>query len=116
MNPSSKLGWNENERESFIDRSKFDAIISLAFVHHLTLANNVPLDQAIKWLMKIAPIGLIEYVDKEDETVKKMLSLKGDIFPDYNKENFERNILVNGSIVNKIDLSKTRILYEFKKN
>jgi len=116
MNPSSKLGWNENERESFIDRSKFDAIISLAFVHHLTLANNVPLDQAIKWLMKIAPIGLIEYVDKEDETVKKMLSLKGDIFPDYNKENFEKNILVNGSIVNKIDLSKTRILYEFKKN
>ena len=64
----------------------------------------------------IAPIGLIEYVDKEDETVKKMLSLKGDIFPDYNKDNFEKNILVNGSIVNKIDLSKTRILYEFKKN
>ena len=45
-----------------------------------------------------------------------MLSLKGDIFPDYNKENFEKNILVNGSIVNKIDLSETRILYEFKKN
>jgi hypothetical protein len=66
--------------------------------------------------MRIAPIGLIEYVDKEDETVKKMLSLKGDIFPDYNKENFERNILSNGSIVNKIDISSTRTLYEFKKN
>ena len=116
MNPSSKLGWNEDERESFADRAKFDAVIALAIEHHLALANNVPLEQVIQWLMRIAPIGLIEYVDKEDETVKKMLSLKGDIFPDYNKENFERNILSNGSIVNKIDISSTRILYEFKKN
>ena len=50
-------------------------MIALAFEHHLVLANNIPLDEAIKWLMNIAPKGLIEFVDKKDETVKKMLSL-----------------------------------------
>ena len=116
LNPSSKLGWNEKERNSFNERINFDAMIALAFQHHLALANNIPLDETIKWLMNIAPIGLIEFVNKNDETVKKMLSLKGDIFPNYNIENFEKNILKNGKIVNKTIISDTRILYEFKKD
>jgi len=116
MNPSSKLGWNEQERKSFSERLNFDAILALAFEHHLALANNVPLSDAVKWLMGIAPTGLIEYVDKDDETVKKMLSLKGDIFPNYTLQNFEKNIEMNGKIKNKNIISKTRILYEFEKN
>ena len=116
LNPSSKLGWNEKERKSFNERINFDAMIALAFEHHLTLANNVPLEETIKWLMNIAPKGLIEFVDKNDETVKKMLSLKGDIFPDYNLQNFEKNILLNGKIINKTIINDTRVLYEFNKD
>ena len=114
-NPSAKLGWFERERESFIDRLNFDAVIALAFEHHLALGNNIPLDDVVKWIMNIGKNGLIEYVDKQDETVQRMLSLKGDIFPDYNKENFEKNILNNGKIINKTIISDTRILYEFQK-
>ena len=66
LNPSSKLGWNEKERKSFNERMNFDAIIALAFEHHLTLANNVPLEETIKWLMNIAPKGLVEFVDKNE--------------------------------------------------
>ena len=91
-------------------------MIALAFEHHLTLANNIPLEETIKWLMNIAPKGLIEFVDKNDETVKKMLSLKGDIFPDYNLKNFEKNILLNGKIINKTIINDTRVLYEFNKD
>ena len=116
LNPSSKLGWNEKERKSFNERINFDAMIALAFEHHLALANNIPLEETIKWLMNIAPKGLIEFVDKNDETVKKMLSLKGDIFPDYNLQNFEKNILLNGKIINKTIINDTRVLYEFKKD
>ncbi len=116
MNPSSKLGWNENERRSFKERMNFDAMIALAFEHHLALGNNVPLEDVVKWLMNIAPKGLIEYVDKDDETVKKMLALKGDIFPDYNLKNFEKYIETNGKIINKFSISNTRILYEFEKH
>ncbi len=116
MNPSCNLGWNESERSSFSKRLNFDAVIALAFEHHLALANNVPLDQTIKWLTDIAPKGLIEFVDKEDETIKRMLSIKGDIFPNYSIDSFEENILLNSKIVNKTRVSKTRIIYEFNKN
>jgi len=115
-NPSARLGWFEKERESFIDRLNFDAVIALAFEHHLALANNIPLEEVIQWIMKIGKNGLIEFVEKDDETVKKMLSLKGDIFPNYNRVNFERIISSNGKIVNKTVISDTRTLYEFERN
>ena len=75
---------------SFKKRAKFDAVIALAFEHHLTLAKNIPLEQVIKWITSLAPAGLIEFVPKSDVTVKKMLELKGDIFPNYNFETFEK--------------------------
>ena len=116
MNPSSNLGWNESERKSFNDRINFDVVIALAFEHHLALGNNVPLNDTIKWIMNLAPVGLIEYVEKHDKTVEQMLSLKGDMFPNYNLKEFEKNILLNGNIVSKTNITETRILYEFKKN
>ena len=48
--------------------------------------------------------------------MKRMLSLKGDIFPNYNQANFENIISENGIIVDKIQLSDTRIIYEYDKN
>ena len=51
-------------------------MLCLAFIHHLTIAKNIPLDEAIKWLMSIAPTGLIEFVPKDDPTVKQMIYLK----------------------------------------
>ena len=91
-------------------------MIALAFEHHLTIAKNIPLDEVIMWIISLAPKGLIEFIPKSDETVKKMLSLKGDIFPDYNLQNFEKNILLNGKIINKTIINDTRVLYEFKKD
>ena len=114
-NPASLTGHPDNTK-LFIDRLNFDAVVALAFEHHLALAQNIPLEEVVSWVMSIAKNGLIEYVDKADETVKKMLSIKGDIFPTYNQKNFEKNILLNGKILNKTTLSKTRILYEFETN
>ncbi len=115
MNPSSKCGWNELERKSFNDRIKFDGFIALAFIHHLIIGNNVPMEDALSWTTNIAPQGLIEYVDKEDQTVQTMIALKGDIFPDYNNANFEKSLNKFGRIVKKTTITKTRILYEFSK-
>ena len=92
-NPSNNLGWNDSERKSLKDRGKFDASIALALIHHLVLAKNIPLEESIKWIVSFSPIGLIEFVPKEDPTAQMMLSLKGDIFPDYNEKNFENTFI-----------------------
>jgi len=115
-NPSSDLGWYQNERKGFMNRINFSGMISLAFEHHIAIAKNVPLEQTIKWLTETAPHGLIEFVPKEDETVKKMLFLKGDIFKDYNVENFEKILLKNAKIVSTKIISKSgRRIFEYKK-
>ena len=114
VNPSSNLGWKNNERKSLNKRANFDASISLAVIHHLAIAKNIPLNQAIEWLVSFSPIGLIEFVPKEDQTVRAMLALKGDIFPDYNLHKFEDILSKLKKIKNKIVITKTnRTIYEF---
>ena len=114
-NPSNNLGWNDNERKSLNERGRFDATIALALVHHLVLAKNIPLEEAIKWIVSFSPIGLIEFVPKEDPTAQMMLSLKGDIFPDYNEKNFENTLLTFKKIKKKTKITSTnRIIYEFE--
>ena len=66
--------------------------------------------------MFLAPKGLIEFVPKNDDTVKKMLELKGDIFLDYNVENFEKYVLKFGKIISKNVISESgRTIYEFQR-
>ncbi len=116
-NTSSNLGWFQKERKGYLERINFDGMLALAFEHHLAIAKNIPLDQVIQWLVNTAPIGLIEFVPKEDETIKKMLSLKGDIFQDYNEENF-RNILANKSkILSEDKISESgRKIFQYSRN
>jgi len=115
-NPSSNLGWNNKERKSFEDRVNFDSMIALAVIHHLVIAKNIPIEDAIKWLTSLAPRGLIEFVPKDDPTVKIMLKLKGDLFPEYNEENFQ-NILSKFCTIKNITkiTSSERKIYEYTK-
>ena len=115
-NPSTRIGWNENERKSFNDRANFDCVLALAFKHHLSLAKNIPLDEVIMWIISLAPKGLIEFIPKSDETVKKMLEIKGDIFQNYTEKNFEKYINENGKIISITNISKSgRKIYEFER-
>ena len=116
VNPSSNIGWNEEERMSFKKRAKFDGVIALAFEHHLSIAKNIPLDQVVEWIMKLAPKGLIEFVPKNDETIKKMLEIKGDIFFNYSEEKFKESISNRGKILSTSKISESgRVIYEYQR-
>ena len=115
-NPSPNMGWNDNERKNIEKRGNFNGVIALAFEHHLSIAKNIPLEDVVKWIMFLAPKGLIEFVPKNDPTIQKMLELKGDIFPDYNENNFEKIILKYGKIIMKKVISDSgRTIYEFQR-
>lgn len=115
-NPSANIGWNETERKSFNERANFDGLLALAFEHHLAIAKNIPLKDTVNWLIQLAPKGLIEFVPKNDETIQKMLKFKGDIFPDYNEENFKYFIEKKAKIVSiKEVTSSGRKIYEYKR-
>jgi hypothetical protein len=64
----------------------------LAFIHHLAIARNVPLPDLIAWLVGLAPRGVVEFVDKTDPTVRRMLALREDIFREYTIDTFEAQL------------------------
>ena len=88
-NPSPAIGWDHQERRSLRARGPADLILALGLVHHLAISNNVPLPMVAAHFAKIGGHLIIEFVPKEDSQVQKLLATRKDIFPDYNKQNFE---------------------------
>jgi ribosomal protein L11 methylase PrmA len=88
-NPSPGVGWAGEERSSFVDRNRADAVLALALVHHLAISNNLPLPQIAKFLASVADHVIIEFVPKEDSQVQRLLATRADIFPSYNRDGFE---------------------------
>ena len=109
LNPSPGSGWNFAERKSLSERMAAagspDAILALAVIHHLSIAGNVPLDQAVHWLVTLAPKGVIEFVHKSDETVQKMLRFREDIFEDYSEEKFVASLESCSRILERREIS-----------
>jgi ribosomal protein L11 methylase PrmA len=87
-NPSPDQGWAQQERQGLTRRAPAGALIALAFAHHLAIGRNVPLDDVARWLTSMAPTGVIEFVQKDDPTVRLMLSAREDVFHDYSEEAF----------------------------
>lgn len=115
-NPSPSQGWQQNERPGFMERAKPDAILALAFEHHLAIGKNVPLPQVLHWLTSIAPNGIIEFVSKDDPTIKTMLAMREDIFLNYSQETFEQALLQYAEIVEMREITKDgRTLYWYKR-
>jgi len=87
-NPSPSQGWAQAERKGLSERANADAVVALAFIHHIAIGRNVPLDMAVHWIMSMAPTGVIEFPPKSDPMVQRLLSQREDIFPDYCEEAF----------------------------
>lgn len=89
-NPSPALGWDSRERASLRERGPVDLIMALALIHHLAIANNVPLERAAASFADMARHLIIEFVPKTDSQVQRLLATRADIFPDYNRDGFEQ--------------------------
>ena len=87
-NPAPDQGWAQRERKGLNSRLTADAILALAFTHHLAIGRNIPLPELLNWLTSLAPDGVIEFVPKSDPMVKYMLNFREDIFQDYTEELF----------------------------
>jgi ribosomal protein L11 methylase PrmA len=86
-NPSPSQGWSQAERAGLLERSSADAVMALAVVHHLLFGANVPLPQAVGWLVGIGPRGLIEFVPPGDVQVRAMIARRSTHHP-YDRDTF----------------------------
>lgn len=87
-NPTPAVGWGNEERRSFLERARFDTVLSLALIHHLCIGSNIPLSSVagqLRWVTKETLI--IEFVPEDDE--KAQLLGRGRVYPAYSQEIFE---------------------------
>ena len=91
FNPSSGIGFSNDERKSFMDRGSATVTLSLAFLHHLVISNNVPFDMVAKFFFQITKYLIIEFVPKEDSQVQLLLKTRRDIFEFYTIDSFKKS-------------------------
>jgi ribosomal protein L11 methylase PrmA len=111
-NPSPGLGWHHQERTALLTRASADAVMALALIHHLAIANNVPLDQLAHFFDDIGRWLIIEFVPKSDSQVQRLLATRDDIFPNYTRDGFEQAFNKYFTIIETEPIRESeRILY-----
>lgn len=111
-NPSPGIGWENRERRSLLQRGPADTVLALALVHHLAIANNLPLARIADFFSRCCRTLVIEFVPKNDSQVQRLLATREDIFPGYHLEGFEREFIRFFAIERREAISGSeRILY-----
>ncbi|MCX5692162.1 MAG: class I SAM-dependent methyltransferase [Candidatus Omnitrophica bacterium] len=115
-NPSPAIGWENEERMSFLERGSADMAFALALIHHLVISHNVPFKKIASFLSRICNSLVIEFVPKADSQVQRLLIARKDIFQDYTQEVFEQEFGQYFTIQNSVKIKDSeRILYLLKR-
>jgi len=114
-NPSPGLGWSLEERDSFLKRFQADTVMALALIHHLAIANNIPLNSIAGFFHKLCKQLIIEFVPKEDSQVQRLLASREDIFSNYTQKDFENSFSSYFDICESIPVKESkRTIYYMK--
>ena len=87
--PSPGLGWRGNERRPLADRGAPDLLLCLALVHHVVIGRNVPLADFVAWLASFEAEVVLEFVDRGDPMVERLLRNRREQSIDYSREALE---------------------------
>ncbi len=90
-NPSPSIGWNNAERDSFVERGPAEAVLALALVHHMAIGNNVPLNRVAEFFGECGKWLIVEFIPKSDSQVQRLLRNRADIFSRYTRDGFEKD-------------------------
>jgi len=118
LNPSAAIGFQNKERDSFINRIKTfapDATLALAVIHHMSLSGNVSFEMSAEFFASFSKHLVIEFPKRNDSWVQRLLNSKVDFkdyFDFYNIENFEKAYSNYFNIVEKRPiLNSERVMY-----
>jgi ribosomal protein L11 methylase PrmA len=111
-NPSPGIGWENEERQSLIERGPADMALALALIHHLAISNNVPFIRIAAFLSRICNWLIIEFVPKADSKVQLLLASREDIFTAYTQNDFEKDFAECFTITSSVKIAGSeRTLY-----
>ncbi len=117
--PTPAVGWRNQECESFLDRSRhrFDMVLLLAVVHHLTVTERVPLEDLLDLVWETTrEYALIEFVDSEDPMFRRIVRGREALYSHLTREEFEAAAETRFETVRSVRVgSLHRWLYLFRR-
>jgi SAM-dependent methyltransferase len=116
-NPSPALGFCHQERKSFMERIKADAVFALALIHHMLITSRIPLPAICDFFYDLTKSYMvIEFVGRRDEMFQQLLALREDIYGDISRESFLETFSKKFELVREQKIAKTqRVLFTFRK-
>lgn len=88
LNPSPGVGFANAERPPLTERSRPDAILALALVHHLVISGGLRFAQLAEYLRQFSADLIVEFADRPDSQVEKLFQSIRHDRPDYTLDNF----------------------------
>jgi hypothetical protein len=118
-NPSPAIGYRNEERPSFLSRSKPACVMALALIHHLLVSANMSLEAIRDQMHDLTERDLIlEFVPTDDNMFQRLMNFRVDLFEHVNlelcRQVFEQRFELIDS--NSIDGSTRTLLHYRKKN
>lgn len=116
-NPTPALGFRNRERSTLEERSKPDAIMALAVIHHLALTNNVPLTESARYFAERTSELVIEWVGRDDSQVQRLLAQKNTPYDTYTEEHFRSAFEARFAVASVTPIAGTdRSIYHLRRS
>jgi SAM-dependent methyltransferase len=89
--PTPSVGWQNSENDSLLRRAEgqFDCVLMLGVLHHLLIADQIPLMAAIAQLAQISRRwAILEWIPKEDSQFAELCRGREELYKHLNEESF----------------------------
>lgn len=116
--PTPAVGWRNAESSTLLDRAhqRFDCVMMLGILHHLLLADQIPLADVASLLSSLTRRwSIVEWVPRTDVRYIDLCRGRDELYQHLNEELFVEQFTRYSTIAAREPLSNGRVLFLFEK-
>jgi SAM-dependent methyltransferase len=118
--PTPAVGWSNRESPSFLERARgqFDLLLMLAVVHHMLVAEQVPLEHILDLAAELTTgLLLIEFIEPSDPMFRRLARGRDPLYAHLTASYFESVCSLRFHILRKEPIAQSsRTLYLLRRN
>ncbi len=112
--PTAAVGWQNREGASLLDRARgrFDCVMMLGILHHLLVADQIPLGAILEQLREITTRwALLEWIPRQDSQFDDLCRGRRELYCHLNEEYFVQTLSRRFAVRDRCHLSNGRTLW-----
>ena len=116
--PTPAVGWCNTESLTLLERARqrFDCVMMLGILHHLLLADQIPMGDVAELLASLARRwSIVEWVPKTDVRYIDLCRGRDELYAHLNEDLFVEQFTRHFNIMDREELSNGRVLFLFER-